>query len=1198
MKELNSAARLILDLADCHDIALVGGKALNLCKLINAGFPVPGGFVVTTEAHRRAMAAGGVLSDEIGAVIREAWRRLGMPPVAVRSSATAEDLAAASMAGQYETFLDIRDEEGLLDAVRRCWASLDTPRTRAYLAEQGIAIESVAMAVVVQRLVPAEVAGVLFTTNPRTGAAEMVIEASWGLGESVVSGRVQPDILRVDRATGVVLEARLADKSTWIRPGGPAEEIVPEERRRAACLTSRDVDALLRLGLRAAQHFGKAQDLEWALSGGEVFLLQSRDITTLEDAEEYESLLRTTRETLRERLAGGHPGWALHNLAETLPHPTPLTRSVISRFMSGAGGFGALYRLAGFEPSEKVRDAGFLEWIAGRVYMDLQRAPEMFFADFPFRYDPDLLRHDPNAGQSAPTVPCGPLGRRVAVGRRLARASAKLEHLAKNFDRELIEGHFPAFEAWALSERDRDLTKLSADEWAAQWTECERKTLDEFAPRSLLPSLILGQAVEQLKEIVRENFWDTDADAAVNDLTVGLEADLTAQSNGDLRRVARGERSIADWIERYGHRAPGEFDLAAPRWRERPEALRAMAERLAGGADPLDLHRAHAERAAARAAEMRARLRGRARVRFDAAFDRVRRYARFREDGKHYLMIGYETLRRLALEAGRRLDIGEDVFLLSRDELRDALRTGFAPLRLIERRRLRRRAEARCALPTFIDHSNVDELGEAPNVEGKNRWAAFPVSSGQATGPARIVRSPESAGDLERGCVLVCPSTDPAWTPLFVNAGALVLERGGALSHGAVVAREMGLPAVVLPNATALFFDGEKLTVDGRNGAVSRDGAAETAPDADPRDPRIPAADAPPPPGAVERAGARIRNAFLAAWAVFLFGYFALPALGLRTAAARWLDAALWPLVSRFGKVGAVTAIAAFFSAFTPLLQRWLTDVRRLRVAKTRAARLTAAAAKLPKDAPRRRAMEALARSVTARVAAAAFVPLSLLLGPMVLSFDWLTRRIDPAVWNAPAGATVGVQAAVAADWRGPVTLSVPPELRVDAATPAERALPPVRETLEQLQARWSRSSDLSGLPWEVRAAAERARREMLADLGAYLRAGVPPEWVSWTVRAPNRAAGRFTVTLTVGDDVVSLPIVLGDRYPPEEANAPSRGRIQSARVLYPPPPTKPVFWRPLTRFGNDRFSLGWLWLYLIVYAPLMFATKALLRLP
>jgi len=442
---MNAPPPLVISLADCRDAEVVGGKAINLSRLIGAGFPVPGGFAVTTTAFRAARD-GAEMPAQVRDTILTAYRAMGSPVVAVRSSATAEDLADASMAGQYETFLDVKGEEEVLEAVVRCWASLDSDRVSAYLKQQGIDRADVAMGVVVQRQVAADRAGVLFTANPSAGAlGEMLIESSWGLGEAVVSGLVQPDTLVLDRATGTATSVRTADKKVWIPAGSGSGEskATPEELRQKLSLDSQQVLALWRLGLQVMEHFGKAQDIEWAIEGNDVYLLQSRAITTLETAEAYERCLTETREDLREAKRQGRGNWALHNIAETLPHPTPLTWDVIRRFMSGDGGFGAMYRQVGFEPSREVCRDGFLNLIAGRIYMDLSLASEMFFEDYPYAYDPELLVRDPGASQGPPTLPCGSLLDRRRVGSRIADAQRTMRTLANDYDRTLDDEIIP-----------------------------------------------------------------------------------------------------------------------------------------------------------------------------------------------------------------------------------------------------------------------------------------------------------------------------------------------------------------------------------------------------------------------------------------------------------------------------------------------------------------------------------------------------------------------------------------------------------------------------------------------------------------------------------------------------------------------------------------------------------------------------------
>ncbi|MEZ0265106.1 MAG: PEP/pyruvate-binding domain-containing protein, partial [Phycisphaerae bacterium] len=833
---MNATHLQLLD--DCRDKALAGGKAVNLGVLLRAGFDVPGGFCVTTQAYRywAEHGKGEEIPQDLADAILRTYREMGSPAVAVRSSATAEDMAEASMAGQYETYLDVRDEHALLNRIRCCWASIDSPRTRAYLAQHGIDMAQVAMAVVVQRLVPSDVAGVLFTANPQTGSRdEMLVEASWGLGEAVVSGRVQPDVLRVQRSTGRVLQARIADKQIMIPAvGEPAsaggsrsdghEIPVHDDKRRIPCLKSQDVHALWKLGLKAADHFGGPQDIEWGFHAGRLYLLQSRPITTLEDAEQYERVLTGARQQLRELSDAGRGPWVVHNLAETLPHPTPLTWSVIGRFMSGAGGFGQMYRQAGFEPSPRVGKDGFLTLVAGKIYMDAALAPEMFFEGYPFKYDVEQLRRNPDAAQAPPGVPVGSAVARMKMLRRAGRAGATIKALSESYDKRLESEAIPAFVKWVAEQKAIELRTLDAAGLVSLWHHREHRVMDDFAPQSLMPSLISGTALAELRVLLEETRWDDDADELTNLLSSAHAADKTLQANALLYKVAQGEETAERWLAEYGHRAPEEFDLATPRWRERPAELLAMARRLKDGASPDQLHREHAKKVEVRLAELNARLAPHDRAELDKRLALARRYMRFREDGKFYLMLGYDLLRDVAVEVGRRLEIGDDVFFLTREEMIDALHIGFAPHNLIAGRKAQYKAEKRVPLPYVIDATNLDELGSPPASQlatGNAQLEAFGISPGVATGPARIVRSPDSAGDLGHRYVLVCPSTDPSWTPLFTNAAGLILECGGTLSHGAVVAREMSIPAVVLRDACTLLKDGQTVTIDGRNGRVT-----------------------------------------------------------------------------------------------------------------------------------------------------------------------------------------------------------------------------------------------------------------------------------------------------------------------------------------------------------------------------------------
>lgn len=1169
---------LLLDLASCREKDLAGGKAINLGELLRAGLPVPDGFVVTTEASRR-LHAHDLRQDTSGlaeAIVAQ-WRAMGSPTVAVRSSATAEDLADASMAGQYETFLNIAQGDALLNAVQCCWASLDSPRTRAYLTEHGIDLWQVSMAVVVQRQIPADVAGVLFTANPHTGSrAEMLIEASWGLGEAVVSGRVQPDVLRVDRETGRIIEAKIADKQVWIAPGEHEESPVPEDRRNAPCLNDSAIAQIVAIARQAEAHFSRPQDIEWALHEGRVFLLQSRPITTIEQAQMRELTMQSIRLQVAELIAGGRGPFVLHNLAETLKHPTTLSWSVVQRFMSPEGGYGRMYRMAGFAPSLRLGREGFLRRIGGRIYMDASAAPQMFCEGYPFRYELERLRDNPDASQSPPTLAAGPLSARVRAMRLVKRADRTLRRLAGDLDARLEREVIPQFLAWVGEQKRVDLAGLSGEQWIALWQERRRKVLDEFAPLALLPSLVAAMAIGDLKSLLAELFWDDDPEELTRLLSVSPTPDQTLLSSIQLYQVAQGERGLPHWLDMYGHRAGDEFDLAAPRWRERRDELARAVERLRTGADPSAAHTRRIEQVRSRLIELEARLSLSECDELHRRLELVQRYLPYRENGKHHLMLGYDLLRDMALDAGRRLEIGEGVFHLSEDELLGAMRVGTASHHLIAHRTLVHSAEAALAMPMMIE--SPADLDAPAVVDLQSVYSAFAVSPGVASGPARILRSVDEAGELGGGYILVCPSTDPGWMPLFVNAAGVVLECGGTLSHGAVVAREMNLPAVVLPNATRLFTDGQLITVDGRNGSVAC-GEAKRAGDSqsDPKPTPLP-----PPPGRFERFSWRLRNFAAVCWGVFLLAVVALPERWLYQPAMQVLDAGLWPVVQALGKALAVAAIAAGMALLILLIQKFATDNRRLLEAKRRV-----------------RAMRAwgldggAGRVVQARTFAASLVPLALLLGPMVLMFLWLGDRMDPAGWSAQPGSAVTIIASVDGDFADGITID-PGELTLDERLPAEQRALPVRAKLQQwhdeLAGRQAGEDALGELNHTLRARA-------VQDLREYLAGPLPPQPISWQLRGEAGRSGAFPVRVSAGEQTLAVRVALGD-VPPQPVEITSASSpIRALKVVYPSPGRRPVFSTPLAWAGLPHWEAGWLMIYLAAYLPVMFLARWALRL-
>ncbi|ADE53229.1 PEP/pyruvate-binding domain-containing protein [Coraliomargarita akajimensis] len=1171
----------LLSLKDAHDATLVGGKAINLAKLLKAGLPVPNGFVVTTKAFKDS--TNGKLSELLGRELRLAIQEFKGARVAVRSSATAEDLGDASMAGQYESYLNLQTEAQILEAIERCWASLRSARTEAYLCENGIDINEVAMAVVVQQQVSADSAGVLFTVNPQTGARDqMLIEACWGLGETLVSGEIHPDKIWLSSATTEVLDYQIGSKEFKLKPGSTELEAVDPERRQKACLTFSQIDRLRELGEQAEQYFGKPQDIEWAIEADTVYVVQTRAITTLAETDCSHRLLAECKEHLTQRAAHGAGPWVRHNLGETLPHPTPLTWSLIAAYMSGSGGFGKMYTELGFKPGPAVHERSFLERIAGEIYMDCSLMTEMFGEAYPYAYDTNLLRDNPDAAQSPPSVPQGSIKALGDAAKIAQGASERIEELAKDLDSEFDLNFVPAVQNWVQEQSSIDLSSLSDADLIKLWKQQCTQVLDNFAATAFLPSMVEAVAMDKLRQAVEAHVWQHDSETVLARLCVSPTPDCTLAGTIDLQKL-----SPEAWLQRYGHRTTAEFELANPRWSEQADKVERLKEQL-GTADLESTHQQRRSDAESCLIELKQTLSTKAFAEIEAACELVQRYLRFREDGKFHLIKAYSQLRYTALEMGERLGLQDRVFFLTSEELCNALATSFVPEDRIRTRSLEYQVETRIQTAHLIEPQDIARLGEAIIRQDGDSFKAHSVSSGTCQGEARIVRDPTHAPDFEPGSILVCPSTDPSWTPLFAKASGLILERGGTLSHGAVVAREMGLPAVVLESATERFTDGDILSIDANSGAIYRGTVdTETAPHLD-------ATQRPPSASRKERQANHWGLFAALVWGVLLGATFLLPPHILKDPAFRLLDTILWPLIRAVGMAGTVAVVAAVFGLLPVVGQRLLTDNARLFAAKQRAGRLRKAAAKQAAGSEARKAMEAMAAPVTMRILKASMVPLALILGPMILIFMWFPARVDPASWNAEPGRMVSIVAEVDGECTDSVSLTVPAPLHL-SSEPAQN-LPNIRQELEELRAEWTASSDLSSYPWEIQSAADQTRLTMLASLNAYLKAGIPAQKLSWLLDVPETAQGSFPVVLRVGETVIGeFNLVFGQSSPPEPSSFTEfSSEIQSLQINYPRALQKAQFF---TVPGLNK-DIGWLGVYLALYLPVMFLSKTLLRVP
>ena len=1189
---------LIIPLKEAKELEQVGGKAVNLYKLMQAKLPVPDGFVISTEAFRSAV--DGKVSDELTDDIKNEFSKLNSNFVAARSSATAEDMAGASMAGQYETYLNLSSAEELISGIEKCWKSLRSERTTAYLKEHGLDLEQVAMAVVVQKQVQADVSGVLFTVDPKTGCREeMLIEAAWGLGEGLVSGEVQPDLICINSHEGEVKSYHVADKVQAMFPGKKGFLPVEESLRKKACLTYEQIVSLQKLGQLSEKYFNYPQDIEWAIEQNEVYMLQTRPITTLEEADSYNSILKNIKVELKEQADEGHGPWVRHNLGETLPHPTPFTWDLVSKFMSGDGGFGQMYKDLGFKPGPKVLDGkSFLKNLGGQVYMDCSLMTEMFSENYPYLYDAEKLKENPDASQSPPTLPNGSMKELNEAAEQSISVSKKLGELAVNLDKEFDEEFVQEVLKWVKEQEEVDLKSLSETELIELWNKQSAKVMTDFGNKAFMPSMVEALALENLKSFLEEHSWNEDPERLLSIFSVSSKLDRTLLSNIDLADINSGKVELADWLNEHGHRAPGEFELATPRWIERPEDVKALAKQMKGEKKLAEIHEQRLGEASQALEKLKLELSSKQYADLTCRVDLVQRYCRFREDGKYYLMKAYSVLRTTSQEFTQRLHLGDDLYFLNQNEVFEALNTGFVPKDKITKRRTAYQVEKRLHLPHVISEDNLNEIGSPAIQQSGDFLKAHSVSNGTCKGVVAIVSSPEEVKSLPEGAVLVCPSTDPSWTPLFVNSSGLVLERGGALSHGAVVAREMGLPAVVIDGATKILKEGEEITVDADSGCIYRQGADK---EIDPSmDVNIERALVPPPVSSKESKANRLGVLAAVLWGIILAGIYLLPEQVLHNPVISLIDAAIWPLIRQFGMVWAVAFVAVLFAVIPILMQKYLTDNKRLYEGKMRSNLLLKEAKKFPEDSPRRKKMEELASPITMRVLKVSMVPLAFILGPMMMIFMWFPDRVDPLSWSAEPGRMVSIVAEIDGDTKEGVTLTVPTPLSLNNGQSEMKSLPPIRQELEELRHEWRNVSDMEDLPWEVQSAGDSTRQIMLASLNSFLSEGIPAQKVSWRVNVPENAVGAHHVNLLVGDkEAASFNLVFGQVEAPEVGTIfPSHDALKSVTVNYPRSLHKGVFWAPLAKIGGPAWDFGWLGVYLLVYLPLMFIAKILFKVP
>ena len=720
--------------------------------------------------------------------------------------------------------------EALIQCIEAVFGSWNNERAITYRREHDVRGCN-GTAVTVQSMFPSEVSGIVFTMNPNNiDANEIIIESAYGLGEAVVSGDVHPDSFAVNRKTIAIGRRVIGHKTHMVTALGDKSAAHDPD---APSLTDGQIQELARICLDIEKFFGKPMDIEFGRANGKFAMLQSRPIRGLDVLEDVEVGRKEEIHRLREQAGPHRRVWVTHNLGETLPAPTPLTWDIVSEFMSGDGGFGRMYKDLGYQPSDEVCREGFLELIAGRIYADPERAAKLFWDGMPLCYDLDAVAKDPKVMDAAPAKfdPARADGKFLVSLPRLVRRMLKCSKNMKAFRKVVVDRFereiLPPYLAWVATKRRQELDKFSTAEVLAELRARIDRVLTEFGGESLKPGFFGGLADASLKGTLTQLMGQEAGIQLALTLTQGLEGDTTIEQGIALSEVARGKRKLEDFVEAYGHRTVEEMELSKPRWRQDDSYIQQImcmytspAARLPG-----DLHHRNVQRRNEAEKTLRETLQhwGGGSLYADVMTDLrdAQRMLPYRESGKHYLMMGYETIRLAIVELADRWNLGRDIFFLTLDELKsyEQRRTELAPV--IASRKLRWQSAKRLEMPVVVDSQHLENLGLPKTYDGAKELPGEPIAAGVATGLARIIFDPQNVGDLTTDYVLVCPSTDPGWTALFVHARALIVERGGVLSHGAIVARDFGIPALVCPDATRRIPDRTMIRVDGNRGLIT-----------------------------------------------------------------------------------------------------------------------------------------------------------------------------------------------------------------------------------------------------------------------------------------------------------------------------------------------------------------------------------------
>jgi len=862
---------MLLENTGKEDLPEVGGKGANLGEMIKAGIPVPGGFVVLTGAYKKFIVennlekkinrlitgldasnleqveetterikelfAAGKIPGDMLAEIENLYRALNQPAVAVRSSATAEDMPGISFAGQYDTYLNVNGTAELNKSIKKCWASLWNSRALSYRLKKGIDSTELAHGVVVQELIDAEKSGILFTANPVNGRRDQVLlNSSWGLGEAIVGGEVNPDQWVIDKSDGTIIEESIASKTVMVirKDRGTVFIDVPEEKKEQVSLNSNEVSALLGLGQKVENYFSAPQDIEWAYSGSRFYLVQTRPITSL------------------------------------FPLPEPIEENKGFRVYLNFG----LYTQAMQEPFTPIGEAMLKEMIssmARRIYRGyrnkevpwIKSAARRVFVDFT-----GLLRNQrfiqkldgsPNDKDPVTTKALLQIYERnkqdIMAGKKgpgsTLKALIKIDPWVLKFAittlHKVMYGKLSPQKARAKAvEYGEKKIKAITEESSNLKTVQDKLSFIERQALNLFISLwevvfyvaVSSTYMNQAETIMRKHLDDV---SELYKVEKALPYNVTTEMGMELLRIAKTlaekeekpdprNEEIQKFLQNYGHRSSIEIDLGVPKWEEDPAYVVGLLQSYIDhntfdeGLEKFYRAREKAESAIISiSGQLKQKGAGKEVRQVEKLLRDYREMFGVRELPKYYLTKAFSILRGVLQEIGEELVIQGKL-----EDKMDIFYASFADIRsgeqlqdLVKKNKDEYARELERTAPRIITSTGECIYTTLEEVEKEDTLIGIPVSPGVYEGKVRLLKHPEEGVKLGKGEILVTKATTPAWTPLFLKIGGLIMETGGPISHGSVVAREYGVPAVAgVKDATARLKDGQSVRINGETGSV------------------------------------------------------------------------------------------------------------------------------------------------------------------------------------------------------------------------------------------------------------------------------------------------------------------------------------------------------------------------------------------